>query len=183
MTTFKNILSALAMVAISSSLATAQTDFGGGTGAGAGAGGAFAPFSPGLRGFGGAPGLVGNGTAGLRASRSAFANASLPVRMVSPNGGNATLSAAFLNAVAGVMGGSPTAAQTATVTNALVGVPASAASALVAALQVLGATPSHASLSRAISAYNAAIDALPIGTTPPAALAAIRFALFGASVQ
>ena len=184
MTNSKKIFAALALVAASSSVAMAQTDFGSGMGAGAGAGGAFATFAPGLAGTGTAPGLTGNGATGLSTARAAFSNASgSNFRVVNPGGGNIDVPTNVVQALSAVLGGAPSATQTSIVTNSLVGVPSSAATTLVAALQALGASPSFATLTRATSAYNAAIDALPAGTQPPAALAAIRSALFQASKQ
>ena len=184
MTNSKKIFAALALVAASSSIAMAQTDFGSGVGAGAGAGGAFAPFVPGLAGSGTAPGLTGNGANGLNTARAVLGNASgSSFRITNAAGGNIDVPINVAQALSGVLGGTPSAAQISTLTDALVGVPAAAAAALVTALQALGASPNFATLTRATSAYNAAIDAIPAGTNPPAAMAAIRSALFQAARQ
>jgi len=182
MTNFKKIFAALALVAASSSVAMAQTDFGSPIGAGSGTGGTVAPFVPGLAGTGTAPGLTGNGAAGLNNARNAFGNAGGPnLRLTNPAGGNIDVPTPVVQALAAVLAGTPTATQISVVTNSLTGVPSTAASALVTALQALGGTPNFPNLSRAVSAYNAAVDALPAGTNPPPALMAIRLALFQAS--
>jgi hypothetical protein len=182
MTNFKKIFAALALVAASSTVAMAQTDFGSPIGAGGGLGGTIAPFVPGLAGAGTAPGLTGNGATGLNNARNAFGNAGGPnVRLVNPAGGNVNVPTNVVQALAGVLSGAPSANQVSVVTNSMTGVPASTASALVTALTSLGATPNFPNLVRAVQAYNAAIDALPAGTEPPPALAAVRQALFQAS--
>lgn len=182
MTNFKKIFAALALVAASSSLAMAQTDFGSPIGAGGGLGGTIAPFVPGLAGSGTAPGLTGNGATGLNNARNAFGNAGGPnASVVNPAGGNVNVPTNVVQALAGVLGGAPTPAQISTVTNSMAGVPGATSSALVTALQTLGATPNYPNLVRAVEAYNAAIDALPAGTNPPPALLAVRSALFQAS--
>jgi uncharacterized phage infection (PIP) family protein YhgE len=103
--------------------------------------------------------------------------------MTNPAGGNLNVPTSVVQALAGILSGAPTAAQLSTFTSALAGVPATASAALVAALQALGSRGSFPNLVRAVSAYNAAVDALPAGTTPPPALAAVRLALFQASRQ
>ncbi len=182
MTNFKKIFAALALVAASSTVATAQTDFGSPIGAGGGVGGSVAPFVPGLAGTGTAPGLSGNGAAGLNNARNAFANAGGPNASVeNPAGGNVSVPTNVVQALAGVLSGSPTSTQVSVVTSSMAGVPAASASALVTALQTLGGTPNLPNLRNAVAAYNAAIDALPAGTNPPPALIAVRSALFQAS--
>lgn len=182
MTNFKKIFAALALVAASASLAMAQTDFGSPIGAGSGLGATISPFVPGVAGAGTAPGLSGNGAAGLNNARNAFGNASgANVSVSNPAGGNVNVPTNIAQALSGVLGGAPTPAQVATVTNSMAGVPAAASSALVSALRTLGATPNYPNLVRAVQAYNAAVEALPAGTNPPAALLAVRSALLQAS--
>lgn len=181
MTMTKKILAAAALVALASSAAVAQTDFGSPIGAGAGMGGAVAPLGvPGGAGGGGA--MSGAGAAGLANARAAMMNAgSNGVSVPNPAGGNVTVPQAAAQALGAVLGGNPTAAQRSAVLSALSPVPASAANALTGALQALGANPSGANLGRAIAAFNAAIDALPAGQNPPAALLGARLALSQAS--
>ncbi len=180
MTNLKKILAALALVAASSSLAMAQTDFGSPIGAGAGLGGTVAPFYSGTAGSG----LTGTGVSGLNSARNAFANATgANVVVTNPAGGNVNVPTNLVQALAAVLGGAPSPAQFSSVVNSLEGVPGNLASALVTALQTLGATPNYPNLVRAVQAYNAAIDALPAGTNPSPGLLAIRSALFQASRQ
>ena len=182
MTNFKKIFAALALVAASSTVATAQTDFGSPIGAGGGLGGTIAPFVPGLAGSGSAPGLTGNGAAGLNNARNAFANAGGPnLRITNPGGGNINVPTNIVQALAAVLAGTPTSTQSSIVSNGLTGVPSAVSASLVTALTALGATPNFPNLVRAVSAYNAAVDALPAGAELPPTLAAIRLALFQAS--
>lgn len=182
MTNFKKIFAALALVAASSSVAMAQTDFGSPIGAGSGLGGTVAPFVPGLAGSGSAAGLTGNGAAGLSTARSAFANAGASgLSVTNPGGGSVNVPSNVVQALSAVLGGSPSSTQVSVVTASMTGVPAGAASALVTALQALGSAPNFPNLTRAVSAYNAAIDALPAGTNPSPALIAVRQALSQAS--
>lgn len=177
MTSLKQILSATALVAVTSVVAAAQSDFGSPIGAGAGLGGAVAPFGvPGAAGRAGAA-LSGPAAAGLARARAAFANAGANgVSVTNPAGGNVNLPQAAAQALGAALGGSVTPAQAAALANA--GVPAG----LTTALAALGSNPSMGSLSRAIAAFNAAIDAAPAGTPAPALLAA-RQALFAASAR
>lgn len=179
MTSLKQILGATALVAVTSVVAAAQTDFGSPLGAGAGVGGAVAPFGvPGAAGAGTAGGLSGGGAIGLNNARATFANAgSNGVTVTNPAGGNVNLPQAAAQALGAALGGSASPAQVTALTNA--GVPAG----LVTALAALGSNPSMGALTRAITAYNAAIDALPAGATPSPALLAVRQALFAASAQ
>jgi hypothetical protein len=182
MTNFKKIFAALALVAVSSSQVMAQTDFGSPIGAGAGLGGTVAPFSVGTSGS--VVGLSSNGATGLNSARSAFANATGASLVVSnPAGGNVNVPTNLVQALAAVLRGSPTASQFSTVVNSLEGVPGTLATALVRALQTLGAAPNFPNLVRAVQAYNVAIDALPSGANPSPGLIAIRSALSQASRQ
>lgn len=179
MTNFTKIFAALAFLAVGSSAVSAQTDFGSPIGAGGGLGGTIAPFLP--MGSGTA-GLSENGSAGLNNIRNAFRSASgATYRVTNPAGGTVDVPSEVIQALAAVLAGNPTPAQVAIVTNSLTGVPATAASTLVASLQTFGGASDLANLRRAITAYNAAIDALSAGVNPPPALSAIRLALFEAS--
>jgi len=183
MTLTKNLLAAAALVAMASTVAVAQTDFGSPLGAGAGVGGAVAPNGvPGAAGAGTAAGLTGPGAAGLANARAAFMNAA-STGVIVPNvaGGNVTLSQEVARALGAALGGNATAAQSATLANALTGVPAARATALVAALGALGSNGSNANLTASISQYNGSVDALPAGALPAPAMHAIRQALFAAS--
>lgn len=186
MTNFKTLFTALAFLAIGSTVATAQTDFGSPIGAGAGMGGATAPFLPRgiiMSGGGGAaanqvpPGIAAR-IAGVRGILSG--SPSSGVRVASPAGGTVVLSQSISQALGGVLGGSPTAAQTSALSAGLAGVPAGAVATLMTALQVFGSSGTMGSRSAAASAYNAAVDAVPAGQPIPPALLAIRAALAGA---
>lgn len=183
MTLSKNLLAAAALVAMASTAAVAQTDFGSPLGAGAGVGGAVAPNGvPGAAGSGSAAGLTGPGAAGLANARAAFMNAaSNGVTVPNVAGGNVTLPQDVARALGAVLGGNATPAQASALANALTGVPAARATALVAALGALGANGSLGNLGNAISQYNGSIDALPAGAMPAPAMHAIRQALFAAS--
>lgn len=186
MTNSSKVLAALALVAMSATIVLAQpTDAGSPMGAGAGLGASVAPL--GLPGGGtgrGAPGgaLSGAGSQGFANSRAAFMNAaSTGVSVTNPAGGTMTLPQAAARALGGVLGGSPTPAQTTALTNALTGVPASSAGALVRAMTAFGANANFGSLSTAVAAFNAAVNALPAGAAVPPALLAVRQALAAAS--
>lgn len=182
MTNFTKIFAALALVTGSSSLAMAQTDFGSPVGAGAGLGGTVAPFYVGTSGS--VAGLSSNGVTGLNSARSAFANATgVNLIVTNPAGGNVNVPTNLVQALAAVLGGAPTSSQFATVVNSLERIPVDLATALVKALQVLGAAPNFPNLVRAVQSYNAAIDAVPAGTNPSPGLLAIRSALAQASRQ
>lgn len=183
MTTTKNILAALALVAASSTALVAQgSDFGSPLGAGAGVTGSVTSLGRGpiVRGFSMVP-LSVRGIGALGAFRSALSSSSGRVLIVSTRGGNAPLPADVAQALGAVAGGAPTPTQLSTYTGALTGVPAGAASALATALQTLGANPTFANVVAATNAYNAAVDGLPAGAAMPPALAATRFALFQAA--
>jgi hypothetical protein len=183
----KNILKvslALALVAASATAAVAQTDGGSPIGAGAGVTGSVAPLGvPG----GNTPGQSGNalsgaGAQGIANARAAFLNASNNGASVpNPAGGNVTVPQAAAQALGGVLGGSPTPAQITAVTNALTGVPAGASGPLVRALAAFGSSANIGTLTTAVNAFNAAVNALPAGAAVPPALLAIRSALAQAS--
>lgn len=184
MTNSSKVLAALALVAMSATIVLAQpTDAGSPMGAGAGLGASVAPLGlPG--GGGGAPGgaLSGIGSQGFANSRAAFMNStSAGVSVANPAGGTVTVPQAAAQALGGVLGGSPTPAQTTALTNALTGVPASSAGALVRAMTAFGANANFGSLSTAVAAFNAAVNALPAGAAVPPALLAVRQALAAAS--
>lgn len=177
MTLSKKILAAVALVAMASSAAVAQTDFGSPLGAGAGMGGAVAPL--GHPGGGGGAGLPGAGGSGLANARANFMNAGAGgVSIPNPAGGNVSLSQDVARALGAVMGGNPTGAQISAATAAIGG---SGAAALVQALAALGRGPSMGTLGNAISAYNAAVDGSPGNPSP--ALLAVRQALAAGSRQ
>ncbi len=184
MINFKKIVSAIALVAVASTSAMAQTDFGSPIGAGAGVGGTIAPFLPGARG--GARNARALARANARPMPAGIANrisgvrgvlTNSPtngVRVVSPAGGTVILSQSISQALGAVLGGAPTAGQTSTLTGA--GVP----SALATALQAYGTSPTRGAHSAAVTAYNAAVGAIPEGQAIPPALLAVRAALAGA---
>lgn len=182
MTNYKQIFAALALVAAASSVAVAQSDFGSPLGAGGGLGGSVAPLGvPGAAGSGTARGLTGPGITGLQNARAAFASAGANGASVrNPAGGNSTVPQGIAQALASVLAGNPNAGQRSAVVSA---VGTSNAEALVDAVSALGANQTIANLTRAINAYNAAIDALPAGQAPSPALIGIRQALFAASQQ
>ena len=144
MTNSKKVLAALALVAMSSTVALAQSDFGSPLGAGAGMGGSVAPLGiPGGGPGGVAPGggLTGPGAAGLANARSSFLNATGGgVSVSNPSGGTVTVPQAAARALGAVLGGAPTSAQVNALTTALTGLPASSAGALVRALSAFGAS-------------------------------------------
>lgn len=176
----KQILAALALVAAASSTAVAQTDFGSSLGAGAGLGASVAPLGvPG--GPDASPGLPTTGAQGLANARAAFMNATGGgVSVPNPAGGTVTVPQAAAQALGAVLGGNATPAQVNTLSAAL-GVSGSAASLLVQALQSLGGSVTTVNLSRAIAAYNAAVDATPAGSNPSPTLLAVRQALAAGS--
>lgn len=179
MTNFKKIVSAFALVAVASTSAMAQTDFGSPIGAGSGVGGAIAPNLPGFRGnlatrYAALPMPAGLGGR-IAGVRSTLANSpTAGIRVVSPAGGTVILSQSISQSLAGVLGGSPTPAQLSAVIAA--GVPSS----LATALQAYGTSPTRGAHAAAVSAYNAAVDALPAGQQPSPALLAVRAFLAGA---
>jgi ABC-type branched-subunit amino acid transport system substrate-binding protein len=174
--TMKKIAIAAALVAVVSSVASAQTDFGSPLGSGGGVGGAVAPFLP--AGTNAAAGGVSFG-----AARTAFVNATAAGVVVNNpvGGGTVTVPQAAAQALGGVLGGNPTAAQQSTLTAALGG--GTVAGALVQALQNMGSSPSFTTISQAVSAFNALINSLPSGSTPSATVVAARNAISALILQ
>ena len=169
----KNFFAAAALVVLASSAAIAQTDFGSPTGAGGGATGSIA--TSGIPGR--SVGTVMSGgvnTAGLGAARGAFISATggSSVTVSNPAGGNVVVPPAAAQALAGVLGGSPSTADVAGLNQGFGGTAAGAQ--LVTALTTLGANPTSAQVRGAIQAYNAAVRALPAGVVPGPALLAAR---------
>jgi hypothetical protein len=169
----KKLFAAVALVALASSAAFAQTDFGSPVGAGAGVGGSIAPLGIPGRNVG-ATMSGGVNTAGLGAARGAFIGATggSSVTIANPAGGTVVVPPAAAQALAGVLGGSPSAADVAGLNQGFGGT--AAGSALVTALTSLGASPTSAQVRGAIQAYNAAVRALPAGVVPGPALLAAR---------
>ena len=174
--TLKNVLAAAALVAATSAAAAAQTDFGSPIGAGGGLGGAVAPLGLPGGNNNGAAGNSGVSPAGLANARSAFVNATGGgVTVQNPAGGTVTVPQAAAQALGGVLGGSPTPAQSQALTAALGG--GAPATALTNALAAMGSNPSIATVTNAVNAFNAAIDALPAGQAPSPAVLAARQAI------
>lgn len=169
----KQLFAAFALVAAASTLAVAQSDYGSPLGAGAGLGGSVAPN--GVPGAGSA--IPQRARDGWETSKNNFANApALGARVLNPAGGNVNLPQNVARALGAVLGGGGSAGDRGVVAQA-----AGGNNALVEAVANLGANPTMNNLRRAVSLYNAAIDAVPAGQAPSAALLAIRQALFAAS--
>lgn len=184
MTNYKKIFAALALLATASTVATAQTDFGSPLGAGSGVGGAVAPLGlPSGLGIAGAASSRPMPPAfqrGISSARAVFAGAPAGgTRLTNPAGGSVVVSQSISQALGGVLGGAPSPAQTSALSGALGGVPASSATALVTALQAMGANGSRGNLAAVVNAFNAALDAIPAGQPVPTALIAIRAAVAG----
>lgn len=177
----KNIFAAAALIALASSVAVAQTDFGSPLGAGGGVGGSIAPLGvPGGNGPGGTAGNSGVNAGGLNTARGAFLAATGGgVTVQNPGGGTVTVPQAAAQALGGVLGGNPNAGQVQALNQAFGG--SAAGNALTNALQSFGASPSFNNLVTAIQAYNTAITTLPAGGQPTPALLAARQALAAAS--
>lgn len=175
----KKIFAAVALVALASSAALAQTDFGSPVGGGAGVGGSIAPLGIPGRSVG-ATMSGGVNTGGLGAARGAFISATggSSVTIANPAGGNVVVPPAAAQALAGVLGGSPSAADVAGLNQGFGGT--AAGNTLVTTLQSLGANPTPAQVRSAILAYNAAVRALPAGTVPGPALLAARHVIASA---
>lgn len=174
MKNFKQLFAAFALVAAASSVSAAQSDFGSPLGGGSGVGGAVAPL--------GLPSVANqvppSARDGWARSQQNFASApAVGVRVINPAGGTVNLPQNVAQALGAVMGGSGSEAQRGAVAAAIGPNGASVADALAA----LGANPSMAALGRAIAAYNAAVDAIPAGQAPSAALMAARQALWSIS--
>jgi len=175
---------ALALVAGSATAAVAQTDGGSPLGAGGGVTGSVAPLGvPGGGATGGGGNAIsGAGSQGLAQARSAFLSATgAGATVTNPAGGTVTVPVAAAQALGGVLGGTPTPAQVTALTNALPGIPANASGPLVRALAAFGASANTGTLTTAVQAFNAAVNALPAGAPIPPALLAIRSALAQAS--
>ncbi|MEX2181696.1 MAG: hypothetical protein WD771_06605 [Gemmatimonadaceae bacterium] len=184
-TNSKQFLAALALVALGSTVAVAQTDFGSPIGSGGGLGGSVAPLGvPNAENMpgGASRALSGPAAAGLATARASLMNAGTGgVTVTNPAGGTVTVPQAAARGLGAVLGGNPTPAQVSAFTSALTGVPAGSSTALTNALRAFGANANFNTLTAAVRAYNAAIDALPAGATPPPALLAVRNALAAAS--
>lgn len=166
----KNIFAAAVIVGLASTAAVAQgTDHGSSLGGGGGASGSIASYLP--------AGLVPVSiSAGVGNAREAFLGVTGAGRSVpNPAGGSVVVPQAAVLALAGVLGGSPSAAQSQALNEAF-GSTASG-NALTNALTALGASPSLSALQSAIGAYNTAITALPGNAPPTPALLAARQAL------
>ncbi len=171
-------LFAAALLAVASSVATAQTDFGSPIGAGGGLGGAVAPL--GVPSVGNMPGSPASASAGLGSARSAFVAATgAGPTVANPAGGTVAVPPAIAQAVGAVLGGGATPAQVNAANAAFGGTPAAAA--LTQALQTLGGSGgmNYSNVSNAVAAYNAAVDALPPGQAPGPGLLAARSVLAG----
>lgn len=163
--TFKTILFAAAVVAVASSTASAQTD-NPNVGNGPSLGGSVAPL-----------GVPGSGFAGLAGTAGVFAASSGGMSVPNPSGGNVAVPGNVATAIGGLLGGNPTADQRATARESFGGT--TAAGALVDALTAMGANATPATVSAAVQAYNAAVQALPAGQNPGPGLLAARSVLAG----
>jgi hypothetical protein len=175
----KKLAAAVALVAVASSVASAQTDFGSPIGAGGGVGGAVAPL--------GVPSGNGGGTrsgvspTNLNTARSEFVGATGGVTVPNPAGGSVIVPQPAAAALGGVLTGAPSAAQQTTLTAALGG--GVTAGALTSALQAMGSSPTLATVQNAVTAFNALINSLPAGETPSATVLAARMAIAAAMGQ
>ncbi|MBX3172985.1 MAG: hypothetical protein KF709_01095 [Gemmatimonadaceae bacterium] len=164
-----------AAVLAAPALVPAQSDFGSPTGAGGGVTAALAPYVP-STGRGNA--LSPSGSQALGGAIVSFAGApSDGVSIINPAGGVLNLPQSAAQALGAVLGGQPTAAQSAALNSALGPVPAAQATALSSALAALGGGPNVSTARAAVAAYNAAVRGLPAGANPPPALLAARFAI------
>jgi len=162
----KRIFIATLLVAAASSQGAAQTD-NPNPGSGPSLGGSVAPS-----------GVPGSGFAGLAGTAGTFASAASGLTVSNPTtGGEVAVPGNVAQAVGGVLGGSPSAGQRATASQAFGG--NAAATALVDALVALGSNPNVSTVTAAIQAYNAAIQALPAGESPSPGLLAARSVLAG----
>lgn len=162
MTSIKKLLGAAALVAASSTMLAAQSDFGSPTGAGAGLGGAVAPYLPMT---GAAAGAIANTPAVSNLANAGAGGATVP----NPAGGTVNVPQAVAQGIAAMLTGTATAGQVASVQGAL-GITGAAATNLMSALQAMGAQGNHGALVRATAAFNQAIRASS-GTPSPAMLA------------
>jgi len=162
----KRTLIATLLLAGASSQGLAQTD-NPNPGSGPALGGSVAPA-----------GVPGTGFAGLAGTAGTFASAAGGLSVPNPStGGEVAVSGNIAQAVGGVLSGNPSAGQRATASEAFGGT--SAASALVDALVALGNNPNASTVTAAIQAYNAAVQALPAGQSPGPGLLAARSVLAG----
>lgn len=170
---------ATAIVAVLSSPALAQTDFGSPVGAGGGLGAAVAPL--GLRANSGARAAVGpaaRAAASINSARARFVNATGGgVPEASPAGGTVTVPAPAAQALGAVLSGSASPAQLQTLSAALGG--GTRAGALITALQAFVANSSNDSYATAVMRLNTVIRATPPGQVPSATLVAVRNLLAG----
>lgn len=180
----RHVLSALAIVAISASLVTAQppTDVGS-TGTGAGVGGSVAPL--------GTPGRLGSvgGRSRVTTNRdyargqallASFRNVGAAGMVVpNPMGGEVTLPQGLALALGGVFSNNPSAEQIATVEAALEGIPGPQRANLMKYVLQTGKEgyDKNTGVNLAVAAYNAAVDALPANVPVPQALLGIRHAI------
>lgn len=165
MNNVKNLLSAFALVAAVASSAAAQSSEGAGPGGlGGGLGGNVAPL--------GVPGsnfALRASTLGLRMQVTLAAG--MPAQ--NPAGGVVNVPQGVAQLIGAALAGSATAAQQQALSDALGA--GAAGSALVRALAAIDDTP--AGLANAVNAFNAAIDAIPAGASPSAAMLGVRQAL------
>lgn len=146
-----------AAVLAAPALVPAQSDFGSPTGAGGGVTAALAPYVP-STGRGNA--LSPSGSQATGGAIVSFAGApSDGVSIINPAGGVLNLPQSAAQALGAVLGGQPTAAQSAALNSALGPVPAAQATALSSALAALGGGPNVSTARAAVAAYNAAVRA------------------------
>lgn len=164
--TFKKILFAAAVVAVASSTASAQTD-NPNPGTGPALGGSVAPL-----------GVPGAGFSGLAGTAGVFASASGGLTVPNPGtGADVFVPGNVATAIGGLLGGSPSPDQRSTAREAFGGT--AAAGALVDALVAMGSNANASTVTAAVTAYNAAVQALPAGQNPGPGLLAARSVLAG----
>jgi peptidoglycan-associated lipoprotein len=165
---------ALAVVAVASSLANAQSDFGSPLGAGAGVVGSV--VTSGLLGTSGGGGVISaDGLSGFQGALGAFNGAgSAGVTIPNPAGGFVTVQQGTALNIAGVLGGSAPRERRRALESEL---GTANAARLVGALSSFGGRQSYGNLVRAVASYNAAVDAIPAGQLPTPALLGVRHAL------
>lgn len=203
--TLKQFTRAAGMLLVAASSALAQASGSGSDIPGPGASpGSVAPFNlpvPAGSGSGGdrnsrsiPPGIargIANAGASLRSAPAGGRSFTIPAsaRGADPvsgiggqGGGRYTFSQSGARALGAVLGGNPTAAQLSTLTDAINGGPANATvnqsgATLAMELSALGSNPTFTTLTNAITAFNAAMRAIPAGAPIPPALVAIRSVL------
>jgi hypothetical protein len=166
------------------------SDFSGPGGAGGGTGGSLGIGVPGGNAGSGAGSTTGTGTGtatgggapitgggGVSTVGSGFARNTGGITLT-VGGASVTVPASVVQAVGQTLS-APTPQATTAFVDLLTagGVPGAPSSALGQALSALGSTPTFATLVNAVQAYNAAVQALPAGASPPPALLAARAAL------